>query len=378
MWCLSRGGRDGGVDLLEFCSFDFLHKPNDEDNVANAALVFGRGGGAADALEQNLQDFMCADEALVCSPHSVSDAGVLGVLIESTGVVLYDMAASPTLRTQIQATHARTFLFSHDDVEDLGRVIAMVEGMSEVSGDAERFIVVEAVHEHTGTVSPLEAIYELALARGYCLVVEESLTVGVLGQTGRGVKEHYALERGSGGLVRVGVWPLLGCEGLYALANGVPAVSRRLQSARTARRMHDVQCWKAMRALAVLSAEPWRVAWVAQAAGRMHAELEGVCEKLCENTFPCGLRLLGDRACPMKLLVLQWGTGYFDGDADILWRVCDTMWKDEGVLLVVARYYDAHTRRTGACIRVTVGIAHTMAQISRMGNALFATLCSRK
>lgn len=59
-----------------------------------------------------------------------------------------------------------------------------------------RFIVVEGISQNLGDIAPLDQIFKLKERFKYRLVLDESLSFGVLGDTGRGAAEHFGLKPG--------------------------------------------------------------------------------------------------------------------------------------------------------------------------------------
>ena len=56
-----------------------------------------------------------------------------------------------------------------------------------------RFLVVEGIYANTGAVCPLPELLRLKEAHKLRLFVDESLSFGVLGATGRGLTEHFGV-----------------------------------------------------------------------------------------------------------------------------------------------------------------------------------------
>lgn len=56
-----------------------------------------------------------------------------------------------------------------------------------------RFIVVEGIYQNYGDIAPLKKLIALRDKYKYRIIVDESLSVGVLGKTGRGLTEHFGL-----------------------------------------------------------------------------------------------------------------------------------------------------------------------------------------
>lgn len=59
-----------------------------------------------------------------------------------------------------------------------------------------RFIVVEGLYQRWGDIAPLPEIFALKKQYKYRLVVDESMSLGVLGQTGRGACQQFGLQPG--------------------------------------------------------------------------------------------------------------------------------------------------------------------------------------
>jgi hypothetical protein len=57
-----------------------------------------------------------------------------------------------------------------------------------------RFLVVEGLYINYGDICPLKKLVELKYKYKVRLFVEESMSFGVLGETGRGVSEHFGVD----------------------------------------------------------------------------------------------------------------------------------------------------------------------------------------
>jgi len=86
--------------------------------------------------------------------------------------------------------------FKHNDVADLERVLKAVlatDKKYDQSLSQRRMVIVEGVYANSGQLCPLPAIAELCDKYKFRLCVDETLSFGVLGATGRGITEHYGL-----------------------------------------------------------------------------------------------------------------------------------------------------------------------------------------
>ena len=58
----------------------------------------------------------------------------------------------------------------------------------------KRFVIVEGMYINSGEICPLPELMELKREYKVRLLIDETLSFGVLGQTGRGVFELYDLD----------------------------------------------------------------------------------------------------------------------------------------------------------------------------------------
>jgi glycine C-acetyltransferase len=87
-----------------------------------------------------------------------------------------------------QLSGAEFLRFRHNDMADLERQLKK-------AGDRPaRLVVVDAVFSMDGDVADLPDIAELCRKYDAWLMVDEAHSIGVLGQTGRGIEEHFGLE----------------------------------------------------------------------------------------------------------------------------------------------------------------------------------------
>jgi glycine C-acetyltransferase len=81
----------------------------------------------------------------------------------------------------------RKIVYRHADMESL------YDGLGSCDEEQRKLVVTDGVFSMEGDIAPLPDIVELARAHDAVVVVDDSHGTGVLGETGRGVAEHYGL-----------------------------------------------------------------------------------------------------------------------------------------------------------------------------------------
>jgi len=85
-------------------------------------------------------------------------------------------------------SQARFLRFRHNDMAGLER------RLQQADPDAGRLVVVDAVFSMDGDVINLPEVSRLCREYGALLMVDEAHSLGVLGETGHGIEEHFGLE----------------------------------------------------------------------------------------------------------------------------------------------------------------------------------------
>jgi serine palmitoyltransferase len=89
------------------------------------------------------------------------------------------------------------YYFKHNNMEDLESVLrSIAEDDVKLRRDAlqqRRFIIVEGLYRNTGDICPLNDLIEIKEKYCYRLIMDESLSFGTVGETGRGITEHFGI-----------------------------------------------------------------------------------------------------------------------------------------------------------------------------------------
>jgi glycine C-acetyltransferase len=88
-------------------------------------------------------------------------------------------------------------VYEHADPDDLRRVLA------EAPQVERRLVVTDGVFSMEGDLAPVSELAEIAAEHDATLIVDDSHGIGVVGETGRGVVEHFGL-LGRGDIVLTG------------------------------------------------------------------------------------------------------------------------------------------------------------------------------
>ena len=340
-------------DVVVLASNDYLDLARDA-RVAEAACAAARAWGAGsggsrlttgtqpphEALERRIAAFKREEAAVLYATGYMANVGVVTALAGKGDVVLSDELNHASIIDGCRLSGADVAVYRHGDMDDLARRLAAVRACR------RRVVVSDGVFSMDGDILDLPRFLSVCRENDAFSVVDEAHATGVVGETGRGLVEHFG---GSHPDVTVGTLSKsLGSEGGFAC--GCAEIMRYLRNRSrpfifsTAPGAPSVAAGDA--ALAVLEAEPWRVAALRENVAYFLGELarHGVAARSESAIVPI---IMGDERRAVEA-------------AEALLR--------EGFLVSAIRY--PTVARGAARLRAAVMCSHTKEQLAAAAAAI--------
>ena len=190
----------GGHEVLMFGSNAYTGLTGDQRviDAAKAALdKYGSGcagsrflNGTLDLhvqLEKELAEFVHKDDTLCFSTGFSVNAGVLAVVVGRGDYIICDDRDHASIVDGRRLSFARQLHYKHNDMEDLENLL---KGLPQ---EAVKLIVVDGVFSMEGDLANLPNIVELKHKYNCSIMVDEAHGIGVFGDHGRGVCDHFGL-----------------------------------------------------------------------------------------------------------------------------------------------------------------------------------------
>ncbi len=184
--------------LINFCSNDYLGMathPEVINAAQQSAQTMGVGSGSAHLicghrsahhlLEKELADFTGRPRALLFSTGYMANLGVIAALSGRGGLVLEDRLNHASLLDGGLLSGARFKRYQHADIADAEVKLTAASGGG--------LLVTDGVFSMDGDLAPLPKLADLAQKNNALLMVDDAHGLGVIGDQGGGVIEHYGL-----------------------------------------------------------------------------------------------------------------------------------------------------------------------------------------
>ena len=190
-----------GKEYLNFSTYDYLDlntHPEITAAVTKAAELYGTSAGASRLvggerpphleLEKALADLYEVEDAIVYVSGHATNVSTLGFLFGSRDLILHDNLAHNSLVQGARLSGATRISYPHNDPDALEQVLQARRGEHK-----RAVIVTEGLFSMDGNIPDLPRLVELKKKYDCMMLVDEAHSLGILGATGRGAREHFGI-----------------------------------------------------------------------------------------------------------------------------------------------------------------------------------------
>jgi glycine C-acetyltransferase len=138
-------------------------------------------------LEARIARFKQTEAAITLSSGYVTNLATISALLRRGDTVICDKLNHASIVDGCMLSMAKFVRFRHNDMEHLER------RLQEANGDGRILVVADAVFSMDGDIINLPEVVRLCQQYGAYLMIDEAHSIGVLGETGHGIEEHFGL-----------------------------------------------------------------------------------------------------------------------------------------------------------------------------------------
>jgi acyl-CoA synthetase (AMP-forming)/AMP-acid ligase II/7-keto-8-aminopelargonate synthetase-like enzyme/acyl carrier protein len=189
--------------IVNFSVYDYIGLAHDPEVAAAAKAAIDRYGTSAGAsrlvsgekqvhrdLEQALATFLGTPAAIVFVSGHATNVTTIGHLLGPSDLILHDILAHNSIIQGAALSGATRRAFVHNDWQALDALL------SDVRHSYRRVLIaIEGVYSMDGDFPELPRFVELREKHKTLLLVDEAHSLGTMGATGRGIGEHWSVER---------------------------------------------------------------------------------------------------------------------------------------------------------------------------------------
>ena len=191
---------NGDTPVLNFCANNYLGLANNPELIKAAKEALDTHGygmasvrficGTGDLqkkLEAKIAEFFGTEDTILYSSCFDANGGVFEPLLNEQDAIISDALNHASIIDGVRLCKAQRYRYANGDMAELENCLKTAQAQR------HRLIVTDGVFSMDGNVCPLDKIHELATKYNAMVMVDESHSAGVVGETGRGVTEKYNL-----------------------------------------------------------------------------------------------------------------------------------------------------------------------------------------
>ena len=192
---------DSCPDVLNMCANNYLGLADNKDIIAAAQEGCAKWGYGLSSvrficgtqaihrqLEQRIASFLGMEDAILYSSCFDANGGLFETLLGDQDVIISDALNHASIIDGVRLCKARRMRYANNNMQEL-------ENCLKDSQDGRiRLIATDGVFSMDGIVANLQAICDLAEKYNALVMVDDSHSVGFMGEHGRGTAEYCGVE----------------------------------------------------------------------------------------------------------------------------------------------------------------------------------------
>ena len=187
--------------VINFGSYNYLGLSGHPETIKAAQQAIARYGTSASGsrlltgekslyrqLEQQIAQWKQVDDVLVLVSGHATNVSFIGHFANEHDLIVYDALSHNSIEQGCRLARADSKAFPHNDFLMLDSILQQTRDYYE-----KVLIIIEGVYSMDGDIAPLPEFVALKKRYGAFLMVDEAHSTCVIGETGKGIDEHFAM-----------------------------------------------------------------------------------------------------------------------------------------------------------------------------------------
>jgi 8-amino-7-oxononanoate synthase len=192
-----------GAEVINFSSYNYLGMsghPAVSEAVSDAVRRWGSSCSASRPisgekpvhreLELELAKLLGTEDAIALVSGHATNVTVIGHLLGDGDLVIHDSLAHDSIMQGCMLSGATRRPFPHNDHAALDELLTNIRHQYR-----RVLIIIEGIYSQDGDIPDLPAFIEVKRKHHALLMIDEAHSIGVLGETGGGIGEHFGVDR---------------------------------------------------------------------------------------------------------------------------------------------------------------------------------------
>ncbi|KAG6475609.1 long chain base biosynthesis protein 1b-like isoform X1 [Zingiber officinale] len=367
-----------GKEVVNFASANYLGLIGNEniiDSCVASLEKYGVGscssrvfyGTTNDHIdcETRIAKFMSTPDSILYSYGISAIFSVIPAFCKKGDIIVADEGVHWGVQNGLHLSRSSVVYFKHNDMASLESTLEKLTNKQ--AEKVRRYIVVEALYQNSGQIAPLNSIVRLKEKYHFRVILEESHSFGVLGNTGRGLTEHYGIPIEKIDIITAGMGNALATDGGFCTGSARVVDHQRLNGSGYvfSASLPPYLANAAIAAVNYLEDNP-------SVLTVLRRNISLVWEGLSDVP---GLIIASDPLSPIVILKLKNSTGSLKSDLELLNKIVERVLVEDSILIVSTKRSVLDKCRLPVGIRLFVSAGHNESDIKKVSESLRRVAC---
>lgn len=364
-----------GKEVVNFASANYLGLIGNEkiiDSCIGSLEKYGVGScgprafyGTIDVhldCEKKIANFLGTPDSIVYSYGISTIFSVIPAFCKKGDIIVADEGVHWGVQNGLYLSRSTVVYFKHNDMASLESTLEKLTRGNKRAEKLRRYIVVEAVYQNSGQVAPLDEIVRLKEKYRFRVILDESHSFGVLGNSGRGLAEFYGVPIEKIDIIAAGMGNALATDGGFCTGSARVVDHQRLSSSGYvfSASLPPYLATAAISAVDYLEENPSVLATLKNNIALLRKGLSDV----------AGLEVSSNPQSAIVFLKLKKSRGSPDKDLQVLEKIVGRVLQEDSVFLVASKRSTLDKCRLPVGIRIFVSAGHSESDILKAVDSL--------
>ncbi|PKA62843.1 Long chain base biosynthesis protein 1a [Apostasia shenzhenica] len=364
-----------GKEVVNFASANYLGLIGHEkivDSCISSLEKYGVGScgprgfyGTIDVhldCESKISKFLGTPDSVLYSYGISTIFSVIPAFCKKGDIIVADEGVHWGVQNGLYLSRSTVVYFKHNDIKSLESTLEKLTRGNKRAEKVRRYIIIESVYQNSGQMAQLDDIVRLKEKYRFRLVLDESHSFGVLGNTGRGLAEHYGIPIEKIDIITAGMGNALATDGGFCTGSVRVVDHQRLSSSGYvfSASLPPYLASAAIAAVDYLEDNPSVLTTLKDNITLLHKGLSCV----------PGFEITSNPLSPIVFLKLKKSTGSQDRDLQLLQKIVNRVLHEDSVFLVTSKRSSLDKCRLPVGIRLFVSAGHSESDILKACGSL--------
>ncbi|KAG1362453.1 long chain base biosynthesis protein 1b [Cocos nucifera] len=364
-----------GKEVVNFASANYLGLVGNEkiiDSCITSVEKYGVGScgprgfyGTIDAhldCETRIAKFLGTPDSVLYSYGISTIFSVIPAFCKKGDIIVADEGVHWGVQNGLYLSRSTVVYFKHNDMASLESTLNKFTRGNKRAEKIRRYIVVEAVYQNSGQIAPLDEIVRLKEKHHFRLVLDESHSFGVLGNSGRGLAEYCGVPIEKIDIITAGMGNALATDGGFCTGSVRVVDHQRLSSSGYvfSASLPPYLASAAITAVDYLDTNPSVLETLRSNIALLQKGLADV----------PGLTITSHPLSPIVFLKLKKSAGSAKTDLQLLETIADRVLKEDSVFIVTLKRSTLDKCHLPVGIRLFVSAGHSKSDLLKASESL--------